>query len=197
MTAARDAGFTLLETLVALVVLGFLMAGLAQGTRFGFQAWDMQARMIDERSELDGVDRVLRSLVEQMDAGTLSGGPTLAGSANRLIFTSRLPQISGLTTRRADVILAVDAARRLSVRWTPHRHAVRLGPPPEIREAELLRGVAKLEISYWRQEGGGAWLSGWSARELPALIRFRIVFSRGDSRQWPDIVVAPMNGRRG
>lgn len=197
MKAARAAGFTLVETLVALVVLGFLMAGLAQGTRFGFQAWDMQTRMIDEQGELDGVDRVLRTLIQQMDPGTPSGGATFKGSANTLIFTSRLPAISGLTTRRADVILAVDGARRLSVRWTPHRHAMRLGPPPEIREAELLRGVARLEISYWRPEGNGAWLSAWSARELPGLIRFRIVFARSGTRQWPDIVVAPMNGRRG
>ena len=32
-------GFTLLELLIALTVLGFLLAGLAQGVHFGLLAW--------------------------------------------------------------------------------------------------------------------------------------------------------------
>lgn len=34
-TAGREAGFTLLEMLVVLVVLGMLVVGLAQGVRAG------------------------------------------------------------------------------------------------------------------------------------------------------------------
>ena len=34
------------------------------------------------------------------------------------------------------------------------------------------------------------------SNDMPALIRFRIVFPSGDPRRWPDVVVAPMRGRR-
>ena len=40
----RDAGFTLLEMLVALVVFGLVMAGLAQTFRFGLTAWSATER---------------------------------------------------------------------------------------------------------------------------------------------------------
>ena len=36
--AQRDAGFTLLEILVALVILGLIVSGLAGGTRLGLKA---------------------------------------------------------------------------------------------------------------------------------------------------------------
>ena len=39
-------GFTLLEMLAVLAVLGLLLAGLSQGIRFGLRAWDMQAREV-------------------------------------------------------------------------------------------------------------------------------------------------------
>ena len=44
--AGRDAGFTLLEVLVSLVVTGLILAGLAQGFRFGVAAWDAQTRIL-------------------------------------------------------------------------------------------------------------------------------------------------------
>ena len=50
----QDSGFTLMETLVALVVLGFIVAGLAQGLRFGLVAWDRQAVVIDRDGAPDG-----------------------------------------------------------------------------------------------------------------------------------------------
>src|SRR5918997_799427 len=62
----RQAGFTLLEVLVALAVLGFLTLGLAGGVRFGLGAWDSQARLIDRTGDLDVADRALRRIVAQL-----------------------------------------------------------------------------------------------------------------------------------
>lgn len=196
MTNRRAAGFTLLEILVALVVLGFLLVALGQGSRFGTRALNVQTRMIDQREGLEAVDRALRRMIEQADAGTPGGEAPVTGTPSRLAFTTRLP-VATVEGQYADTVLAVDGARRLVLRWTPHRHAVRFGPPPGPEEVELLRGVARLEIGYWRRSGEGGWLGSWSDREPPALIRVRIVFAEGDPRRWPDIVVAPMNGRPG
>lgn len=184
-----DHGFTLLELLVGLVVLGFIMAGLSQGTRFGIRAADTQARLSAGRSELDAVDRTLRHLIEGADPGTERRPASLSGTAGTVTLTARLPQGAG-TVGDAEVALGVDGARRLLLRWTPRRHVVPLGPPPPGGEAELLRGVARLEIAYW-QDG---WRAAWDAAKLPALVRVRIVFPPGDARRWPDIVVAPKRG---
>jgi general secretion pathway protein J len=191
----REEGFTLLEILVALVVLGFLVIGLTEGVHFGLRAWELQARMIGRREDLDAVDRTLRRLVETMDPGT-SGDPlTLQGNPASLAFTAELPMTSSLPIQRADVGLGVDAAHRLVLRWTPHLHAIRFGPAPAAQTSELLRGVDRLEVAYWGSAAGGGWQNRWNQDGLPGLIRIRLIFVKGDPRHWPDIVAAPMRDR--
>jgi prepilin-type N-terminal cleavage/methylation domain-containing protein len=59
---ARQGGFTLLEMLVVVAVLGFLMIGLTQGVRTGLTLWEAQSRRMGETAELDAAARVLRAL---------------------------------------------------------------------------------------------------------------------------------------
>ena len=186
MTRRREAGFTLLEVLVALTVLGFLVAGLAQGTGFGLQAWSRQDRTIAASSELDAFDRTLRTLLTRLD-------PTagVVGTAHTIAFTSALPQAAALRTHEADMAIGVDASHHVILRWTPHEHAERLAAAPPPTEAELLSGIAGLDISYWPM-GGSAWQDTWSNREPPAMIRLRVRFPASDPRHWADIVASPM-----
>jgi general secretion pathway protein J len=185
-------GFTLLEILVALVVLGFLLLGLTQGTRLGLAAWDRQARTVAARGDLDAVDRALRRLIEQADPGDQTNPPHFRGGPSGLAFATELPLAAGaLPTRRAEVELTVDAAHRLVLRWTPNLHAVRATPPLP-QETELLRGVDRLELSYLRPPSrGGGWSGSWNGPVLPALVRIHIRFAGTDRRHWPDIVAAP------
>ena len=185
----RDAGFTLLEILVALVVFGFLIIGLSRGVDFGLRAWDRQSRGIAARGELDAVDRALRSLIARLDPDT-----DVAGRAHGVGFTSQLPQTASLATGEADMALGVDGAHRLVLRWTPALHAVRFGPPPAPGEAELLRGIERLDLAYWSRDGGG-WHDTWSEHDPPAMVRVRVIFPAGDPRHWPDLVAAPMRDR--
>lgn len=186
----RDAGFTLLEVLVALTVLGFLMVGLTQGVRFGLLAWDRQSRLIETYSELDAVDRLLRRLVEQMDPGTRRDPPQVAGSAAELAFRTDLGPAAGpLGARDAEVRLLVRDGRLL-LRWRPYLRAIRFTPPPPLTETTLVEGVAALEIAYWGEAG---WQPNWpEQRRLPALIRLRLRFAEDDRRRWPGIVAATL-----
>lgn len=190
-----DAGFTLLELLVALVVLGFILAGLAQGVRYGLRATDAQVRLLAERGELDAVDRALRHLIERMDPGTGRDGAGIQGTAGRLVFVSELPEASGLSTGRAEFALGVDGARRLVLRATPRPPGRPFVPPPLPIETELLRDVAGIELAYWPRGANARWVSSWIANDLPMLIRLRVTFLPGDKRHWPDIVAGPRRER--
>jgi general secretion pathway protein J len=192
MKPSLSKGFTLLELLVGIVILGFILAGLTQGVRYGLHAADSQQRMVDAKSEMDAVDRALRRLIVQADPGSAHDGPTLHGTEGRLLFVSVLPAaIAGPVAQPANIAIGIDAAHRLVLRWTPHWHAHLFGPPPVPQEVELLTGIDGVHFAYW----ANGWHDSWDDAALPALIRIRIVFPPGDPRHWPDIVVAPVRQR--
>lgn len=202
MIAPRDtrtrqdgaAGFSLLEVLVALAVLGLLVVGLVQGSRFALFARDAHARLLERDADLDGVDRTLRRLIEQARPGSKWEALVFAGTARAVTFTSVLPMpMATLPTRRADVELTVDGEHRLILVWTPHLHAIRIGRPPRPLTTELLEGVGQLDLSYWPAQSGN-WTPVWHDSQPPRLVRIRIVFKDAGRPSWPDILAAPMFG---
>jgi general secretion pathway protein J len=185
-------GFTLLEIIVVLAVLGFLMVGITQGVRVGVAMWHAQGRRLDRTAELDAAQRVLRELLTAIPrpSGDASDGVN-SGTASSFSFIGDLPTGLG-TTRRADITLLLQGTR-LMLLWKPHLHATLLGPAPAPVETELVGGVAGLQLAYW---GAGAadepesWLSRWDGPAPPKLIRVRVEFAEGDPRRWPDMIVA-------
>jgi general secretion pathway protein J len=191
-----ERGFTLLETLVTLVVLGFLMVTLTQGVRVGLQAWVTQGRIGGRASGIDTTDRALRQLIGRASPGeTLSRDAAFTGTANMLSFTTTLPQGFGaVATHEADVTLLVADDHHLELRWRPHYRRWIVAPPPA-STITLLDDVERLELAFWQPgtgSGAGGWVSAWTARDLPRLVRLRIVFPPDDPRHWPDIVIAPV-----
>jgi general secretion pathway protein J len=195
----RQAGFTLLEMLVALVVLGFLMIGLTQGVRAGLALWEAQSRRIGETAELDAAARTLRKLLSGIAppqsagfATTAASNPEFRGSAESLAFVGDLPTGLG-TTRRADITLELNQGR-LVLRWIPHRHELSNAPAPEPIETELIRGVDRVDLSYWGSpspEQPRGWLAQWDGGAIPDLIRLRLAFAKDDRRRFPDLIAAP------
>jgi general secretion pathway protein J len=184
-----QAGFTLLELLVALVVLGFLMVGLTAGSRFGFQAWKHQADTIAAHDQFDAVDRTLRQLLTQITLRQSDGHDTLT-------FTGQLPLAVGLATRRADMRLLVDKRHRLILRWVSQPHEVSLEPRREPTDSVLIQGLDHLDIAYWREADAttgepAGWTADWGGSNQPRLLKLTLMFPEGDPRRAPPIVIAP------
>jgi general secretion pathway protein J len=192
-------GFSLLEMLVVLIVLGFLMLGLNQGVRTGLGFWTVQSRQIGSMAELDTTARILRMLLTGLpimpaaaiNPGAASMALSFAGSADHLTFVGDLPTGLG-TTRRADITIELQGGRLVLV-WSPHRHEL-TSTKPASNDTELLRGVARLDLAYWgttAPDAPAGWLAQWDGPAIPELVRIRVTFAKGDSRHWPDMIVAP------
>jgi general secretion pathway protein J len=186
-------GFTLLEIMIALAVFGFLLAGLSQTVRFGLVAWQQDLRLSEEKVDLDGVDRTLRSVVENLAPQDDSGQTSIEGTDSSFTGVTRL-RVPGMGERPipVDAGLAVSG-HRLVLRWRPYRRVVPLGLAPAPAETELIGDVVRLGISYWRPPG--IWVSRWHEPDLPLLIRFRLTFAGSPAPRWPDIIVAPILSR--
>ena len=198
----RQRGFTLLEMLVALTVLGFLMVGLNEGVRTGLGMWSREARQIGSIAELDSTARILRSLLGGVPlAPAVPADPTgsshviaFSGTADRLVFVGDMPTGVG-TTRLADITLALRG-EQLVLLWNPHRREQSATPAPP-NETELLRGVARIAFAYWGtpdRDSPATWVTQWNGSAMPQLIRIRVSFPEGDRRHWPDMTVAPPVG---
>ena len=183
-------GFTLLEVMVALAVLGFLLVSISQGIHFGLLTWNTETRLTSGDEDLDTLDDTLRRAIAQMVPGDDLDPAPFSGSPDHLDCITALPTAaSPIVNLHMQATLMVDPAHRLILRWRPYLHAQRIGPPPASQDTELVQGAAGIDLAYWRP--GGGWTSAWNLPRLPALIRIHVRFSPSDPRHWPDIVAAP------
>ena len=191
MRREQDHGFTLIEVLAALVVFGFLIAGLAEGVRFGLTAYRSQANTIGRDNDLDGTDRLLTSLIAAAVPSDDNEDATVVGEARAFAFTTTLPVALGdPPTRLADARLRVHDGR-LVVDLQPHYHATILRPgPTEPDEITLATGVHEITFSYW-DGTAHQWVSTWRSNLPPALVRLTFGFG-GGRRHWPPLVVRPV-----
>ncbi len=184
--ACSSAGFTLLEMLVALVVFGLLMAGIAQSVHYGMAAWSAQTRAQGNKQDMVAVDDALRGMIARAATGSFTGKP------DRLAFTTTLPAGAPLADRLADIAILLDPGSKFVLRWVQHPPGPLLGPVPAPQTETLLDGVTTVTISYLVSAPNGAttWATSYSAGGLPLLVRLHLAFA--DGRIWPDLVAAPV-----
>jgi general secretion pathway protein J len=184
---ACDAGYTLLEMLVALIVFGLVMAGIAQTFRFGLTAWTETTRNTTGPENMAALDAALTSMINQALPGSMTG------LADGMAFTTILPPAAGMPDRLADVAFITQPGGTLILRYGPHPAGIILTALPPSRAEPLAQNVASLTISYLAPQPAGspAWSASWSGKGLPLLIRIHIGFA--GAQAWPDLLAAPVN----
>ena len=184
----QAAGFTLIEVLVTLAILGLLLVMLTEGAQSGVRAWNAYAALAHPQADVEPVERALRHLIERMDPGVYPEPPLVRGTSTTLAFTTLLAGFGTADTVEADVRLESPDGSLL-LWWTPHGRGTAFGAPPATHRIVLLEG-ARLELKYAAKDAGAAWQARWTQEALPGLVRLRLVLP--DGRSWPPVVVRPL-----
>lgn len=200
----RDGGFTLLELIIAMTLLGLIVALLFGGLRFGARAWEAVDERSDESSELQVVQSFMRRQLGQATPLALPDSRTrgrvaFEGTPEGIGFAALMPAHLGLGGFYWLSFYAEEGSdgRRLMASWRlfqPERDA--FADVEAAEETVLVDRISGVEFSYFGPRNRGQspeWQDRWEeVRSLPALVRVRVSFAGSDGRSWPDLVVAPM-----
>jgi general secretion pathway protein J len=202
MRAATMRGFTLIEVTVALMLLGLIAALLMTSLQFARRSYQKVTKLDTASWETFAAQRALRKLVESAyplsdPRGRQQG---LIGSASRLdvvgaAFLSL--EGGGLFRYRVATQMHRDHAD-LVVRWAPELDAQGF-ERGTTREEVLLERIVSARWDYCCSRPGSSgdaareqtWEPSWNEPVMPRRLRLRIEFPQGDSRIWPDLLVAP------
>lgn len=201
MNASDQRGFTLLETIIAMVVLALIMVLLTGGLRFVTAGWDRGARAAEASETIALVQSTLRREAAAARRLTWQAQPgakpaaTFRGDADRVglvVADPGFPSEPGL----AVAFFYVDVQPGQSIlRYSRARFDPRLGSFADAKPTDdliLSRGPVAYRFDYFGTVPGEArprWVSPWPDREAPPrLIRLRSRDAEGLA-VWPDIVV--------
>ncbi|NCS66115.1 MAG: hypothetical protein COS39_10215 [Hydrogenophilales bacterium CG03_land_8_20_14_0_80_62_28] len=199
----KQRGFTLLEMIIGITLLGFILVLLYGGLRLGIRSWDAGNQRVEATSRQVIVSDFLRRLLAQtypLQWTQDDGKKTLAfsGAADALHFAGPIPARLGAGGIQLIALEGAkdDPGQALRLRWQapdPKAHAFDFsGEFDATDQAHLVKGVEKIEFAYFgaeNQDDDPAWHDEWhSDTRLPQLIRLRLTPS--GSQQWPDLMVA-------
>jgi general secretion pathway protein J len=199
-TSNREAGFTLVEVLVALVLLGLLTVALFSSVRFGVTAWRRGGERSDQIHTSMLVQDLLRRLIGEayplvLADGTGSGRVDFAGTGTSLDFLAPVP-VALASGGRARFKLAIERRGNSADLMLTSRPELAAGDAPaELTRKTLLATIEAADFAYFgvaQAQSAAQWHERWSGElSLPALVRVHVRFARSDPRLWPDLTIAP------
>lgn len=199
----RPAGFSLVEMLVGLAVLGLAAVLMAAGIGRVGLGLDLARRGDSRLDAIASAQFVLRerlagiqpvpenqAVVTSLDfvgldrrVDFIAAAPdALAPDAMHFYRIARDPDGDLTLFDVSTLDQRVDAHNQSTAGWTAH---------------PLVSGTTDIEIRYlgrstFAPEQGLVWQSNWTHRaDLPLLVRVRVSFADGDPRVWPDLIVHP------
>ena len=202
-------GFTLLELLVAMTLLGLIMVLLFGGLRLGTRAWESGDERSEELARLEVVQGFIRRQLSQafplvVSLDRAERRISFAGRPDRLEFTTLMPTHLGVGGfHRLVLSVAADGAeRRLVMRrrlfQSGMEYAVEQPDAEDDAETVLLDQISGAAFSYYGAMDADEepeWRDTWEeARSPPLLVRLDVTFAEGDRRYWPELVVRPRTG---
>lgn len=205
-------GFTLMEMLIGLTLLGFILALLFAGFRLASDSWDaVSARAettADEQLGRAFVRRLLSQLQPLRWRGAMNQPLAFAGESNGLRAVAPISGQAGSGGLRV-IELVIESGEQGSKGEGPLRLVLRHAPLrreaeqftdtlPQAETRTLLGGLTAAEFRYFgpeKHDEPPRWQNAWTNPErLPRLIAIR---ASGRDEGWSELVVAPMIGGAG
>lgn len=191
MTRANE-GYSLLELLIALALLGFIAVAITGGVRFGSRAWEASDTSVAKIERLQGAQSLLRTLLQRavprdLDPAFPVDLDLFRGTIASLSFTADAPSSFGVEgATRFDLRVEGDAgARRLVLSWQSANLAMAQ------RRQTLLDGAETVTLAYAAPDQNGTlqWTEDWSTQSgAPALVMIRATFPRATKLRWPTLI---------
>jgi general secretion pathway protein J len=199
----RQRGFSLLEVLLALVLMGLLMAGALGGIRTATKSVERGEALIERTNKVRVAQEFLRrqvsnSLAMPFEQKQTTGEPVLfRGESDELTFVSAMP---GYMSRGGAYVQKLAFERGANGTQLVFRHALLNGFDPEdaFADAErepvvLLEHIDRARFEYRALDDRGRlddWRDTWDQPgRAPLLVRFDIEFERDSRLPWPELVV--------
>ena len=199
---SRPQGFTLLEVIVTMTILGIILLIISGAFRLGLSAWDRGEQTREEyqrqRTATQLITRQIKSMVPYKIKTQKAEGDYLAfeGKTTSLKFVSTL---SLKAARPNGFVFAVyeykeggpEGGRLVAYeKRVVNKDFFEEGPKEE-EGVTVLEGLSDVQFEYFREEDKEktrteAWLNDWNAKEekeLPTALRMKITFKNGKSEQ--------------
>ncbi len=200
----RPAGFTLIELVVAITLMGLVLVALYSGLRLGLNSSESGEQRAEAINRLRSAQEFLRrQLAQSMTVYQTNDQQqqiaVFTGNPDRIEFVA--PMLTHLGQGGLYRIRVETGDGRLRLRW---RIYVRDDPEAgEERETVLLDKVSTVEWAYFgpeqddesgqKPQNPPRWRSEWpNGKRRPLLVRLNLNL---DGEPWPDLVVALVQGR--
>lgn len=208
----RQRGFTLLEVLIAAVLLAVMMALLLSAFRVAASTWEKGERKAEQVNRMLVVTNFLRGYiggaipVMEPPSTKLAGARPRAlfrGNADRLLFVASIPaQVRG-GFYQFQLYLSEDEDHDLRATIRPLPKLKNDAPEPEpIDDVAIVENVESVRFSYFSSDSEGRMETqarsewppqdmgdGTPSKPMPTLVRIEITPTGEDP--WPPISIEP------
>jgi type II secretion system protein J len=191
-----DAGFTLLELLIALVVFSLLMTLLVNGLQLTGKSWRTvhahTTHRMDLRAARQALRRQLQQVVPYAEPKRRSGMPRILfeGTGTSITFVGRLPEHAGGMMQRFQ-LTRIDQNLELRL------GSIKAQSDDQEAWSEtliLLDGIKEVTFGYFDDHAaeGEQWIDTWRDRILlPRAIKVDVEWDDDGRDGWPPLIVRP------
>lgn len=203
---SAEAGFTLLEIIVAMLVLAMIMTTAFGALRLSDRSWEAGIKRAGEAEQLRTTADLLRRQFNQLLPlhwiVDTERRIAFKGDRTRVQFIAPAPQHHG-ATGLFEFTFSAEADEddiRLILNYTLHDpDQTQLGPPDSGRRVRLVERLKSVELEYYGTSTGDespAWHPQWSSEEesYPELVRLRMERESG-MPQWPELILSLRTGQ--
>ncbi|HET9715104.1 MAG TPA: prepilin-type N-terminal cleavage/methylation domain-containing protein [Pseudolabrys sp.] len=195
-----DAGFTLVEMLVALTLFSILVIALFDNVSVGLKAFQSGSTRADHAESALVAQSLVRRLISDsyplfLQDDQNKGHVDFEGNEESVSFLGDAPLAVGRGGRYRFHMFLDRRVDRTDLVLTSLPELYNRYDSPASVKTLLVGDVAAMSLSYFgatNAERDAKWRNRWvRERELPKLVRIRLGFHPGDTRLWPELVVEP------